>query len=74
MNPTELYILNKKEPYQSIMLYIREVIFKTLPAVEETYRYSVPYYTHDNKPMLHLDHLEELLNRLVAIRNTITKF
>ncbi len=40
------------------MLYIREVIFKTLPAVDETYRYSVPYYTHDNKPMLYLNILK----------------
>jgi hypothetical protein len=58
MNPVELYILNKKEPYQSIMLYIREVIFKTLPSVEEKFRYSVPYYTHKNKPMLYLNILK----------------
>ena len=58
MNPVELYILNKKEPYQSIMLYIREVIFKTLPSVEEKYRYGVPYYTHNNKPMLYLNILK----------------
>ena len=58
MNPVELYILNKREPYQSIMLYIREVIFKTLPSIEEKYRYGVPYYTHHNKPMLYLNILK----------------
>ena len=58
MNPVELYMLNKQEPYQSIMMYIREVIFKTLPNIEEKYRYSVPYYTLKNKPLLYLNILK----------------
>jgi len=37
MNPIEQYFLSQKEPYQSIMLYVRSVIFKTLPDVEERY-------------------------------------
>ena len=40
------------------MLYIREVSFKTLPSVDEKYRYGVPYYTHNNKPMLYLNILK----------------
>lgn len=58
MNPVEQHILNQKEPYQSIMLYIRSVIFKTLPNVQEYYKYRVPYYTHTNKPMLYLNILK----------------
>jgi len=42
MNPTQQHILNQKEPYQSIMLYVRSVIFKTIPTVEEHYKYKVP--------------------------------
>jgi len=55
MNPVEQHILNQKEPYQAIMLYIRGVIFKTLPYIEEKYKYKVPYYEHNNKPMLYLN-------------------
>ncbi|WP_456376394.1 DUF1801 domain-containing protein [Lutibacter sp.] len=40
------------------MLYIRSVIFKTVPNVAEYYKYSVPYYTHTNKPMLYLNVLK----------------
>ena len=58
MNPVEQYILSQKEPYQSIMLYVRSVIFKTLPEVEEKYSYKVPYYMHHNKPILYLNILK----------------
>lgn len=58
MNPSEQHILNQKEPYQSIMLYVRSVIFKTLPTIEEHYKYKVPYFTHNKKPLLYLNVLK----------------
>jgi hypothetical protein len=58
MNPVEQYIYNQKEPYQSIMLYVRGVVFKTLPKVEEKYSYKIPFYNLKNKPMLYLNILK----------------
>ncbi|MFK5957965.1 MAG: DUF1801 domain-containing protein [Lutibacter sp.] len=58
MNLSNQHILNQKEPYQSIMLYVRSVIFKTIPTIEEHYKYKVPYYTHNKKPMLYLNILK----------------
>jgi len=58
MNPAENYIHNHPEPYRSIMLYIRSVILKTLPNVEEKYNYSIPFYHHNNKPMCYLNILK----------------
>jgi len=58
MNPVEQHILNQKEPYQSIMLYVRSVVFRTLSNVEEKYKYKVPYYVHNNKPILYLNVLK----------------
>ncbi len=58
MRPTEQYFLNQKEPYQSIMLYIRSVIFKTLPKVEERYSYQIPFYYHNKKPLCYLNVLK----------------
>ncbi len=40
------------------MLYVRSVVFKTLPTVKEKYKYKVPYYTHNNKPLLYLNILK----------------
>ncbi len=55
MNPVEQHILSQKETYQSIMLYVRSIIFKTLFNIEEKYKYKVPYYTYNKKPMLYLN-------------------
>ena len=58
MNPFEQYFLEQEEPYQSIMLYIRSVICKTLPEVEEKFNYKIPFFNMDKKPMLYLNILK----------------
>ncbi|MFK5879472.1 MAG: DUF1801 domain-containing protein [Flavobacteriaceae bacterium] len=58
MNPTEQYITNQKEPYQSLMLYIRSVIKRTLPTIDEKYSYGIPFYHFEKKPMVYLNVLK----------------
>ena len=58
MNPIESYFLNQPEPYQSIMLYVRNVILKTLPEVKERFSYKIPFYNIGEKPMLYLNVLK----------------
>jgi len=58
MKPVDEYFLNQKEPYQSIMLYVREVILHALPEVEEKFSYNIPFYNCHNKPMVYLNILK----------------
>jgi len=58
MNPVEQYFLSQKEPYQSTMLYVRSIILKTLPKIEEKYSYKIPFYHHNKKPMCYLNILK----------------
>ncbi|MDO5970917.1 DUF1801 domain-containing protein [Flavivirga aquimarina] len=58
MKPVDEYFINQKEPYQSIMLYIRSVILNTLPEVEEKYSYRIPFYNIGKKPMVYLNILK----------------
>ena len=58
MNPVETYILEQKEPYQSIMIYLRFVIKKVIPEIEETYNYRIPFFKLENKPLLYLNILK----------------
>lgn len=58
MKPVDEYFINQKEPYQSIMLYVRDVILHTLPEVEERYSYKIPFYNIGKKPMLYLNILK----------------
>jgi len=50
MNPAENYILKQKEPFQAIFLFVREIILKTLPEMEEKFKYGLPFYYYKNKP------------------------
>ncbi|WP_034044723.1 DUF1801 domain-containing protein [Wocania ichthyoenteri] len=58
MKPVDEYFINQKEPYQSIMLYVRSVILDTLPEVEERYSYKIPFYNIGKKPMIYLNILK----------------
>ena len=58
MRPIDEYFINQKEPYQSIMLYVRSVILNALPEVEEKYSYKIPFYNCHNKPMVYLNILK----------------
>lgn len=57
MKPAETHILKQTEPYQSIMLYVRSVIIKTLE-VEEKYSYKLPFYYYNKKPFVFLNVLK----------------
>ena len=59
MKPVDNYILRQKEPYQSIMLYVRSVILRTLPDVEEKYNYGIPFYHYNKKPFIYLNILKK---------------
>lgn len=58
MKPVDEYFLNQEEPFQSIMLYVRSVILNTLPEIEETYSYRIPFYNIGKKPMIYLNILK----------------
>lgn len=58
MKPVDEYFIKQKEPYQSIMLYVRSVILNALPEVEERYSYKIPFYNIGKKPMLYLNILK----------------
>jgi hypothetical protein len=58
MKPVDDYFFNQSEPYQSIMLYVRSVILKTLPEIEERYSYRIPFYNYKKKPMIYINVLK----------------
>jgi len=40
------------------MLYVRSVILKTLPTVEERFSYKIPFYNIGKKPMIYINVLK----------------
>ncbi len=58
MKPVDDYFINQKEPFQSIMLYVRGIILNVLPEVEERFSYRIPFYNIGKKPMIYLNILK----------------
>ena len=44
MNPASAYIMEKEEPFRSIMMHLRSVMEYYVPAAELRYKWKVPYF------------------------------
>ena len=49
MNPAEEYILAKPEPWRSMLMELQAVIKHTVPDVEESYKWHLPFYSLKGK-------------------------
>lgn len=58
MSPVDQYFFIQEEPYQSIMLYVRSIILKTIPEVAEKFSYKIPFYYYKKKPMVYINRLK----------------
>ena len=55
MNPAAAYILNKPEPYRSMLLHLQLVIETTLPEADLKFKWKVPFYYLNNTPCCYLN-------------------
>ena len=62
MNPAELYILNQEEPYKSILMHIQILIEHTLPDVELKYKWKIPCYYFDKRPICYLNKTKDYVD------------
>lgn len=58
MNPVDNYILNQPEGHKLIMLYMRSVLKKIVPEIEEKFSYRIPFYYYNNKPFCYFNVLK----------------
>lgn len=55
MNPAEEYILRQKEPYQSILLCLRDIVLSSSDEVKEQFKYGLPFYEYKGKPLCYFN-------------------
>ena len=58
MNPVAVYINKQKEPYQSIMLYVRSVLLKSHQDINERISYGIPFFYYKKRPLCYLNILK----------------
>ena len=57
MNPAEQYILEREEPFRSMLLQLQLLIETTLPDAKMLFKYKLPFYYIDGKiPFCYLNH------------------
>ncbi len=62
MNPAEQYILNKEEPFRSILLHLQSVIEHTIPDVDLKHKYKIPFYYLNGKPYCYLNQSKDYVD------------
>jgi len=45
MNPAEDYMLNKPEPWRSMLMELQAIIKHTVPEVDEQFKWKLPFYS-----------------------------
>ncbi len=55
MNPAEAYILNKPEPFRSMLLEIQVYIEQTLPDYDLKFKWKLPIYYSEGCPICYLN-------------------
>lgn len=62
MNPAENYILDRPEPYRSILLHLQSVIEHTVPGVDLKFKYRIPFYYIEGRPFCYLNHTKDYID------------
>ncbi|MFK7834143.1 MAG: DUF1801 domain-containing protein [Winogradskyella sp.] len=62
MNPAEVYILKQPEPYKSILLHLQVLIAHTLPKADLLYKWRLPCYYLDKRPMCYLNQSKDYVD------------
>lgn len=58
MNPSEEYILKKREPFKSILIHLRVLILDHHSKMGEKISYGIPFFYYDKKPLCYLNILK----------------
>jgi len=62
LNPAEIYILNQKEPYKSILLQLQAIIEAVAPNAELLFKWRIPFYYCNGIPLCYLNQSKDYVD------------
>jgi hypothetical protein len=62
MKPAEDYILNKQEPYRSILLQLQTLIESILPEPKLHFKWGLPFYYNKDLPICYLNQSKDYVD------------
>ena len=55
MKPAELYILNRPEPFKTMLMHLQILVESTIPEADLRYKWKIPVYYIDKKPLCYFN-------------------
>ncbi len=55
MKPAELYILNRPEPFRTMLMHLQILVESTIAEADLRYKWKIPVYYIDNKPLCYFN-------------------
>jgi hypothetical protein len=55
MKPAELYILNRPEPFRTMLMHLQILVESTIAEVELKYKWKIPVYYIGKKPLCYFN-------------------
>jgi len=55
MKPAELYILNRPEPFKTMLMHLQILVESTIPEADLRYKWSIPVYYINDKPLCYFN-------------------
>lgn len=55
MKPAELYILNKPEPFKTMLMHLQLLVESTIPEVTLKFKWKIPVYYIGEKPLCYFN-------------------
>jgi len=71
MKPAQDYILSKPEPWRSMLIELQSVIVHTIPEVNESFKWNLPFYSLNGKMFCFLNFRKSFIDVGFPLGNQI---
>lgn len=72
MNPAQNYILEKPEPFQTILLHLDTLVTHTIPEVELKFKWHLPFYYLNNTMFCFLNFRKKFVDLGIPYGNQLS--
>lgn len=74
MRPAEVYILDKEEPYRTIIMHLQMLIKSTIPEIELMFKWKLPFFCIANRPICYINQTKDYVDLVFWNAAHFTKF
>ncbi len=62
MNPAQNYIVSTPDPYRSMLIELQAIIKHTIPEIEESFKWNLPFYSLHGKMFCFLNFRKKFID------------